>query len=71
MLIRGSPQGCKVLLQAPSSTCMPACSPFLPPPAITQVMLIANPNQVSARTNNQEMGEKHRDDICFDYFVIC
>lgn len=40
-------QGCKVRLQAPSSTSLAAYSPFLPPPAITQIMLIANPNKVS------------------------
>ena len=37
------PKGCKVKLQAPSAREMPAHNPFVPPSAITQVMLIANP----------------------------
>ena len=32
-------------LQAPSSRDLPAHNPFVPPAAITQVMLIANPQQ--------------------------
>ncbi|RXG73862.1 ADP-ribosylation factor-binding protein GGA3 [Armadillidium vulgare] len=45
------PKGCKVRLQPPSSTTLAEYSPFLPPPAITQIMLIANPNQaISVRT---------------------
>merc|ERR1712203_1324860 len=39
------PKGCKVKLQTPSSTELPAHNPFVPPAAITQVMLIANPQQ--------------------------
>ena len=35
--------GCKVKLQPPSTDNLPAFNPFVPPPAITQVMLIANP----------------------------
>ena len=38
--------GCKVKLQTPSSTELPAHNPFVPPAAITQVMLIANPKQL-------------------------
>ncbi|KYM94507.1 ADP-ribosylation factor-binding protein GGA1 [Cyphomyrmex costatus] len=34
---------CKCRLQAPSGTKLPAHNPFLPPSAITQIMLIANP----------------------------
>ncbi|KAG7164898.1 ADP-ribosylation factor-binding protein GGA1-like [Homarus americanus] len=41
------PKGCKVRLQPPSSTDLAAYSPFLPPPAITQIMLIANPNKLN------------------------
>ncbi|XP_045115102.1 ADP-ribosylation factor-binding protein GGA3-like isoform X2 [Portunus trituberculatus] len=41
------PKGCKVRLQPPSSTSLAAYSPFLPPPAITQIMLIANPNKLN------------------------
>ncbi|CAK1551229.1 unnamed protein product [Leptosia nina] len=37
------PKGCKVRLLTPSSTSLPAYNPFLPPPALTQVMLIARP----------------------------
>ena len=37
--------GCKVKLQSPSSRELPAHNPFVPPAAITQVMLIANPQQ--------------------------
>ncbi|XP_071528868.1 ADP-ribosylation factor-binding protein GGA3 [Panulirus ornatus] len=41
------PKGCKVRLQPPSSNDLAAYSPFLPPPAITQIMLIANPNKLN------------------------
>lgn len=37
------PKKCKCRLQAPSGTKLPAHNPFLPPSAITQIMLIANP----------------------------
>ncbi|KAG6444506.1 ADP-ribosylation factor-binding protein GGA3 [Manduca sexta] len=37
------PKGCKVRLLTPSGTSLPAYNPFLPPPALTQVMLIARP----------------------------
>ncbi|XP_026761773.1 ADP-ribosylation factor-binding protein GGA3 [Galleria mellonella] len=37
------PKGCKVRLLTPSGTTLPAYNPFLPPPALTQVMLIARP----------------------------
>lgn len=33
-------------LQPPSATTLPAYNPFLPPSAITQIMLIANPDNV-------------------------
>ena len=36
----------KVKLQPPSATDLPAHNPILPPAAITQVMLIANPHKV-------------------------
>uniref|UniRef100_A0A8D8M7C9 ADP-ribosylation factor-binding protein GGA1 n=1 Tax=Cacopsylla melanoneura TaxID=428564 RepID=A0A8D8M7C9_9HEMI len=39
------PKGYKVRLQPPSSTSLPAFNPFLPSPAITQIMLIACPTQ--------------------------
>ena len=37
----------KLKLQPASRTDLPAYNPILPPSAITQVMLIANPNRVS------------------------
>ena len=37
------PKGCKVKLQNPTTRNLPAHNPFVPPSAITQVMLIANP----------------------------
>lgn len=37
-------QGCKFKLQPPSATSLPAHNPFLPPAAITQILLIANPS---------------------------
>ncbi|CAD0201225.1 unnamed protein product [Chrysodeixis includens] len=37
------PKCCKVRLLAASGTSLPAYNPFLPPPALTQVMLIARP----------------------------
>ena len=36
----------KVKLQPPSATELPGYNPILPPSAITQVMLLANPNKV-------------------------
>nr|XP_023029150.1 ADP-ribosylation factor-binding protein GGA3 [Leptinotarsa decemlineata] len=40
------PKGCKLKMQPPSSTDLPAYNPFLPPSAITQIMLVANPGGV-------------------------
>ncbi|CAK1580478.1 unnamed protein product [Parnassius mnemosyne] len=37
------PKGCKVRLLTASGTSLPAYNPFLPPPALTQVMLLARP----------------------------
>lgn len=39
------PKNCKLKLQKPSGTELPAHNPFLPPSAVTQVMLIANPEK--------------------------
>ena len=36
----------KVKLQPPSATALPPHNPILPPTAITQVMLLANPSKV-------------------------
>ncbi|XP_031825412.1 ADP-ribosylation factor-binding protein Gga [Nomia melanderi] len=41
------PKKCKCRLQPPSETVLPAHNPFLPPSAITQIMLIANPSKES------------------------
>ncbi|ELU12059.1 hypothetical protein CAPTEDRAFT_52512, partial [Capitella teleta] len=43
------PKVMKVKLQPPSATDLPAFNPILPPAAITQVMLIANPQKESIR----------------------
>lgn len=36
-----------VKLQAPSGTELPAFNPILPPAAVTQILLLANPNKVN------------------------
>ena len=36
------PRGCKARLLSPSSDCLPPFSPFAPPPAVTQVMIISS-----------------------------
>ncbi|CAG9856527.1 unnamed protein product [Phyllotreta striolata] len=41
------PKKCKLKLQPPSSTNLPAYNPFLPPSAITQILLIANPESLT------------------------
>lgn len=41
----------KVKLQPPSASDLPAFNPILPPAAITQVMLIANPRKVSTNSD--------------------
>ncbi|CAH0554366.1 unnamed protein product [Brassicogethes aeneus] len=40
-------KGCKIKLQPPSTTNLPTYNAFLPPTAITQVILLANPNKMS------------------------
>ncbi|XP_034938786.1 ADP-ribosylation factor-binding protein GGA3 isoform X2 [Chelonus insularis] len=40
------PENCKCRLQSPSRTELPAYNSFLPPSAITQIMLIGNPKKV-------------------------
>jgi len=44
------PKTMKVKLQPPSGSELPAYNPILPPSAITQVMLIANPAKVGPIT---------------------
>ena len=46
----------KVKLQPPSATDLPAYNPILPPTAITQVMLIANPHKVSSKERPKQPG---------------
>lgn len=43
------PKVMKVKLQPPSATDLPAYNPILPPAAITQVMLLANPQKEKIR----------------------
>ena len=35
------PRGCKARVLSPTSDCLPPCSPFAPPPAATQVMIVS------------------------------
>ncbi|XP_061383926.1 ADP-ribosylation factor-binding protein GGA1 isoform X2 [Danaus plexippus] len=41
------PKGCKVRLLEASGTSLPVYNPFLPPPALTQLMLLATPSSTS------------------------
>ncbi|XP_023242300.1 ADP-ribosylation factor-binding protein GGA1-like [Centruroides sculpturatus] len=43
------PKTMKIKLQSPSATDLPAYNPILPPAAITQVLLLANPNREKVR----------------------
>ncbi|XP_018330161.1 ADP-ribosylation factor-binding protein GGA1 isoform X2 [Agrilus planipennis] len=43
------PKSCRVKLLSPSSTELPAYNAFIPPMAITQIMLIANPNHLQLK----------------------
>ncbi|KAG8191165.1 hypothetical protein JTE90_016677 [Oedothorax gibbosus] len=43
------PKSMKIKLQPPSATDLPPHNPILPPAAITQVMLLANPNKENVR----------------------
>ncbi|XP_059485736.1 ADP-ribosylation factor-binding protein GGA3 [Neocloeon triangulifer] len=52
-------KACKVRLQPPSASELPAFSPFLPPPAVTQLMLLANPKE-------QKIGLKLMLSYCVD-----
>lgn len=46
----------RVKLQPPSGSELPAYNPILPPSAITQVMLIANPAKVGFLCFNEKWG---------------
>ena len=39
------PRGCKARLLSPSSGCLPPFSPFAPPPAATQVMIVGGSSE--------------------------
>ncbi|XP_056135793.1 ADP-ribosylation factor-binding protein GGA1-like [Lampris incognitus] len=59
------PKVMKVKLQPPSSTELPAFNPILPPAAITQVLLLANPHKEKVRLRFKltfNMGEKSYDE---------
>ncbi len=45
-----------VKLQPPSGTELPAFNPILPPAAVTQILLLANPNKVSQDLNHLHIG---------------
>ena len=52
-------QTMKVKLQTASATDLPAYNPILPPSAITQVMLIASPQDVSLHFIYNDWGQFH------------
>lgn len=45
------PKGCKVKLMPPTSTGLTSFSPFSPPPAVTQIMVLGNPTLSSFSLN--------------------
>ena len=49
----------KVKLQPPSATDLPAHNPILPPTAITQVMLVANPLKASTQYESDAKSSSH------------
>ena len=81
-----SPQIMKVKLQPPSATDLPAFNPILPPSAISQVLLLANPQQVIHRsmdssTNCQAPPQAayflwscdkvyHKQEVCFLLYIL-
>uniref|UniRef100_A0A4W5MA74 Golgi-associated, gamma adaptin ear containing, ARF binding protein 1 n=1 Tax=Hucho hucho TaxID=62062 RepID=A0A4W5MA74_9TELE len=59
------PKVMKVKLQPPSGTELPAFNPILPPAAITQVLLLANPHKEMVRLRYKltfELGEESHDE---------
>lgn len=59
------PKTMRVKLQPPSGTELPAFNPILPPAAITQVLLLANPNKEKVRLRYKltfELGEEMHDE---------
>ncbi|XP_040892948.1 ADP-ribosylation factor-binding protein GGA1-like [Toxotes jaculatrix] len=59
------PKVMKVKLQPPSSTELPAFNPILPPAAITQILLLANPHKEKVRLRYKltfNLGDKFHDE---------
>ncbi|XP_029310849.1 ADP-ribosylation factor-binding protein GGA1-like [Cottoperca gobio] len=59
------PKVMKVKLQPPSSTELPAFNPILPPAAITQILLLANPHKEKVRLRYKltfNLGDKSHDE---------
>ncbi|KAJ8001762.1 hypothetical protein DPEC_G00172800 [Dallia pectoralis] len=59
------PRAMKVKLQPPSGTELPAFNPILPPTAITQVLLLANPHKEKVRLRYKltfNLGDESRDE---------
>ncbi|CAL8330116.1 unnamed protein product [Lota lota] len=59
------PKVMKVKLQPPSGTDLPAFNPILPPAAITQILLLANPQQEKVRLRYKltfNLGDKSHDE---------
>ncbi|XP_069561045.1 ADP-ribosylation factor-binding protein GGA1-like [Brachyistius frenatus] len=59
------PKVMKVKLQPPSSTELPAFNPILPPAAITQILLLANPHKEKVRLKYKltfNLGDKSHDE---------
>ncbi|CAG5928959.1 unnamed protein product [Menidia menidia] len=59
------PKVMKVKLQPPSSTELPAFNPILPPAAVTQILLLANPQKEKVRLRYKltfNLGEKSHDE---------
>eukprot|EP00063_Salmo_salar_P011341 XP_013986176.1 PREDICTED: ADP-ribosylation factor-binding protein GGA1-like [Salmo salar] len=59
------PKVMKVKLQPPSGTDLPAFNPILPPAAITQVLLLANPHKEMVRLRYKltfDLGEESHDE---------
>lgn len=51
-------QTMRVRLQPPSGSDLPAFNPLLPPAAITQVLLLANPHKVNKLTESENIMQK-------------
>ncbi|XP_034543105.1 ADP-ribosylation factor-binding protein GGA1-like isoform X2 [Notolabrus celidotus] len=59
------PKAMKVKLQPPSSTELPSFNPILPPAAITQILLLANPHKEKVRLRYKltfNLGDKSHDE---------